>query len=77
MAYNRPIVTNRVGEVAEALGDAGFYYHPNSTESMACACERALCSAATYDLSHAMPLVYWSERARCYGRWLESLKLAA
>ena len=28
IAYNRPIVTNSVGEVAEALGDAGFYYEP-------------------------------------------------
>ena len=32
IAHNRPIVTNRVGEVGEALGDAGFYCEVGSEE---------------------------------------------
>jgi glycosyltransferase involved in cell wall biosynthesis len=75
IANNRPIVTNRVGEVAEALGDAGFYCEPRSVESMADACEKAIASLANYDRSAAIPPIYWSERARQYQNWLESLDL--
>ena len=77
IAYNRPIVTNRVGEVAEALGDAGFYYQSRSVESMADACEKAIASSAKYDRSGLIPPIYWSERARQYSNWIESLDLTA
>jgi len=77
IAYNRPIVTNRVGEVAEALGDAGFYYQPGSVESMADACENAIASSAKYDRSAFIPPIYWSERTRQYRNWIESLDLPA
>ena len=77
IAYNRPIVTNRVGEVAEALGDTGFYYQPGSVESMADACEKAIASSANYDRSALIPRIYWSERAHRYRNWIESLDLPA
>ncbi len=75
IAYNRPVVTNRVGEVAEALGDAGFYYQSRSVESMADACEKAIASSAKYDRSDLIPPIYWSERAHRYRDWIESLDL--
>ena len=77
IANNRPIVTNRVGEVAEALGDAGFYYQPRSVEGMADACEKAIASSAKFDCSALIPPIYWSERARRYKDWIESLDLPA
>jgi len=75
IAYNRPVVTNRVGEVAEALGDAGFYYQDGSAEGMADACERALADSAKYDRSDLIREIYWSERARRYTTWLECIRL--
>lgn len=72
IAYNRPIVSNRVGEVAEALGDAGFYYECRNAESMADACERAIAAAAGYDQSALIPSVYWGARAQRYRAWLEN-----
>lgn len=75
IANNRPIVTNRVGEVAEALGDAGFYYQSRNVESMADACERAVASSAEYDCSALIPPIRWSQRARQYRDWIESLDL--
>jgi glycosyltransferase involved in cell wall biosynthesis len=77
IAYNRPIVTNRVGEVAEALGDAGFYYEPGSVESMADACENAIANSANYDRSALIPPIYWSERVHQYRNWIENLDLPA
>ncbi len=53
IAHNRPIVTNRVGEVGEALGDAGFYCEVDSANSMADACERAI--AASRQLRSVRP----------------------
>jgi len=72
IAYNRPIVSNRVGEVAETLGDAGFYYECGSPRSMADACERAIAAAGSYDQSALIPSIYWSARTRRYRIWLES-----
>ncbi len=73
IAYRRPIVTNPVGEVAEALGEAGFYYRPRDVESMADACERAVAAAASYDGQALAASVGWSARARRYRQWLEGL----
>lgn len=73
IAHNRPIVTNRVGEVAEALGDAGFYYRERDVEGMADACVQALAAKDGYDRSELIPSIYWSERARRYASWVESL----
>jgi glycosyltransferase involved in cell wall biosynthesis len=70
VTYNRPVVTNRVGEVGEALGDAGFYYRERDPESMADACEQAVAGAAVYDQSNLIATVSWSERAARYGCWL-------
>jgi glycosyltransferase involved in cell wall biosynthesis len=72
IAYNRPIVTNRVGEVAETLGDAGFYCECGNARSMADTCQRAIAAAGSYDQSALIPSVYWSARARRYRAWLES-----
>ena len=77
VAYRKPIVTNRVGEVAEALGAAGFYYRSRSAASMADACEQAIAGAASYDGSGPAASIDWSRRAHRYRRWLESLALPA
>lgn len=77
IAYNRPIVTNRVGEIAEALGEAGFYYKPGDIEGMADACETALAGVTNYDRSDLIAQIQWSERARQYRHWLEGLNIAA
>jgi glycosyltransferase involved in cell wall biosynthesis len=59
----RPVIANKVGEVAEVLGDKGIYVEP-TPQSFADAIERAMSSSQTgrdveYDLSN----VTWSARA--------------
>jgi glycosyltransferase involved in cell wall biosynthesis len=76
IAYDRPIVTNRVGEVAEALGDAGFYYALRNSESMADACEDAIARSPGYRNPNLARSVHWTERARRYQQWLESLDIS-
>jgi glycosyltransferase involved in cell wall biosynthesis len=77
IAYNRPVVTNRVGEVAEALTDSGIYYEAENTDSMAKACDVAVGQSSSYDRTSLVEPVKWSNRARCYREWVESIYGAA
>ena len=72
MLTQRPIVTCRIGENANALGGSGYYYQPANAVSMAAALERALeGERQEYPLARHS----WMARARCYTHWLDELHL--
>lgn len=73
VATGRPIVTAPIGENAEVLGPAGFYYESGCPESMAAAIARAL--AADPGPSNRPGAVdpqrhTWEERCDTYLAWL-------
>jgi glycosyltransferase involved in cell wall biosynthesis len=73
VATGRPIVTAPIGENAEVLGPAGFYYEPGCPESMAAAISQAL--AADPGTSHRPGAVdpqrhTWEQRCDTYLAWL-------
>jgi glycosyltransferase involved in cell wall biosynthesis len=71
MAYKKPVVTCRIGENAEALGDSGFYYVPGDAQSMADAIIRAVrYSDSMGPVEYTESKYLWSERAAAYERWL-------
>lgn len=61
MQARRPIITNRVGEVAEVLGDLAEYIAP-SPQEFASAVER-LASTRPPDVDYPVRLHTWSDRA--------------
>jgi len=69
---NRPIVTNRVGEVAKHLGEAAFYYDFDSLDDFAAVVARALESSGSYDESGLLKKHTWSRRAEVYIEWLQA-----
>jgi glycosyltransferase involved in cell wall biosynthesis len=59
----RPVIANKVGEVAEVLGDKGNYVAPTG-EAFADAIERAMTSAETQgDVEYDLSNLTWSARA--------------
>lgn len=67
---NRPIVTNRVGEVEQALGNYGYYYDFNDLESFEKAVMSALSDSESYDASSLLPLHTWEKRCIDYLKWI-------
>jgi glycosyltransferase involved in cell wall biosynthesis len=60
----RPVIANRVGEVAEVLGEKAFRYPEPTAESFADAIAEAMQSPATEaDVSYDMTSLTWSARA--------------
>lgn len=75
IAARRPIVTAAIGENAEALGEAGFYYRPGSPQSMADTLSAALRVEHSPDrASFVGPLAEhtWEDRCARYIKWLET-----
>jgi len=60
---DRPVVTNRVGEVAELLGKLRFYYRAGDVEDMARACQRALEVEPSFPTASSLDALTW-EQAR-------------
>ena len=59
----RPVIANKVGEVAEVLGDKGTYVEP-TPQGFADAIERAMSSPATdADVEYDLTNLTWSARA--------------
>jgi glycosyltransferase involved in cell wall biosynthesis len=59
----RPVIANRVGEVAEVLGDKGIYVEP-TPQSFADAIERAMSSPEVErDIEYDLSNLTWSARA--------------
>lgn len=63
----KPVVTNRVGEPANLLGDQGHYYQYGDRTSMAAAVTQALEHRVVYPVDQFT----WAGRAAAYVRFLE------
>jgi glycosyltransferase involved in cell wall biosynthesis len=71
-AANRPVVTNRVGEVASLLGDSALFYPERNIESFADRCEEALRMGPAFDNRISPSSLTWDTRARQFLQWLDS-----
>jgi len=69
---NRPIVTNRVGEVAKHLGDTAYYYDFNSLDNFEAVALRALESSAEYNEKCLLEEHTWRRRAEVYMDWMQA-----
>lgn len=69
-AANRPIVTNRTGEVAALLGDSASYYPEHDVEALAAACERLLAAGDRFDNRIPFASLTWRARAQQFSQWL-------
>ncbi len=70
-AANRPVVTNRTGEVAVLLGDSARYYPERDIKAFADGCEEALRQGDRFDNGIAFATLTWEARAREFARWLK------
>ena len=70
-AANRPVVTNRTGEVAVLLGESALYYPEREVDAFADRCEEALKNGPRFDNGIALATLTWEARAREFARWLE------
>ena len=70
MCHRKPIVTCRVGEAPEYLGDNGFYYTPGDPQSMARQILRA--SKRQDPVDYDLQSVSWKHLASRFLRWIEN-----
>jgi glycosyltransferase involved in cell wall biosynthesis len=68
----RPIVTCRIGEAVDTLGEAGFYYEQGNVESLqtqlAAALDHGSAHVEGYDISH----LFWQRRTDDFLSWLDA-----
>ena len=69
-AANRPVVTNRVGEVAALLGESALYYPEHDIVALADECQRALAQGAAFDNQIPFGSLTWDARAEQFVTWL-------
>jgi len=74
-AANRPLVTNRVGEVARVFGDTAFYYAEKDVRAMADACGLALRASPGFNSGIPFYRLTWEERADRYESWFGRMKI--
>ncbi len=69
-AANRPVVTNRVGEVAALFGDKAWYYPERNVAAFADRCLDALAHGAEFDNRIPFETLTWKSRATQFSQWL-------
>ncbi len=69
-AANRPVVTNRNGEVAVLFGESAMYYPEHDVEALADLCEKAVASREGYDNRIPFSTLTWEARAAQFSHWL-------
>lgn len=72
---NKPVVTNRVGEVEQALGDDGYYYEFDNLESFESAIIAALADSEIYNSNVLLKLHTWEQRCSDYQKWIDNSNL--
>jgi glycosyltransferase involved in cell wall biosynthesis len=66
----RPVVTNRVGEVASVMGAAGYYYDFDDLADFEGVVARALSERESYDPGLLQKVHTWEKRCEEYLSWL-------
>lgn len=74
MTTKKPIVTCAIGEAYEHLKNDGFYYQPNSIDSMVCAIQQAINQSDTW-IPNYNPIHHtWHQRVNTWLNWVYSVK---
>jgi hypothetical protein len=69
LPYRKPIVSCRIGEAAELLGESGFYYTPKDIVSMTQVLNRAM--DAGLEVQFPNPREHdWEARVATFEAWL-------
>jgi glycosyltransferase involved in cell wall biosynthesis len=71
-ASNRPLVTNRNGEVAALFGESAFYYPEQDVEALATLCQKALAERGTFNNGIPFRSLTWEARADQFSEWLDA-----
>lgn len=72
LPYNKPIITCKVGNPYDILGELGYYYEPENVEDMARAMDRALRDAANFAYPKGFVESHgWLSRAVAFDKWAE------
>jgi glycosyltransferase involved in cell wall biosynthesis len=74
LMFEKPIVTCRVGENLNSLGEDGFYYTPGDSRSMRQAIDRALNVSSEWRPGYRKADHTWQARASAYQRWLMAIQ---
>ncbi|HZZ18697.1 MAG TPA: glycosyltransferase family 4 protein [Opitutaceae bacterium] len=69
-AANRPVITNRTGEVAALFGRSALYYPERNVEALADRCLHGLKQSPGYSNGIAMASLTWESRADQFIGWL-------
>ena len=75
IATQKPIVTCAIGEAWEYLGEDGFYYEPNSIDSMTNAIERAIEIEDSWQPAYDPHQHTWEVRVKTWLEWIEQQQL--
>jgi glycosyltransferase involved in cell wall biosynthesis len=75
IATQKPIVTCAIGEAWEYLGEDGFYYEPNSIDSMTNAIERAIEIEDYWKPAYDPHQHTWEVRVKIWLDWVEKQQL--
>lgn len=71
LPYNKPIVTCRIGNPADVLGNYGFYYRSQDPDDMARAFDCALTASETFSYPEGFVEKHsWNARAERFEKWI-------
>ena len=71
LPYRKPIITCKIGEPYNVLGNNGFYYEPSSSDSLAYEMEKLLESGKTTIAIEPMEHE-WRYRTNEFDKWIRS-----
>lgn len=75
VAYDRPVVTSRIGEAAALFGpDYGFYFEPENVSDMAGRLEAALTCPDDWTPGWSSADHEWDARTQDFDQWLSTLR---
>lgn len=72
LPYRKPVITCKIGEPYNVLGEEGFYYEPSSSDSLASEMERLLESGKT-SIAINPQEHEWTWRTHEFDKWLRSI----
>ena len=73
--YGKPVVTCKLGDPYEALGEYGYYYEPEDIEDLAKTLARALKSSKGFQYPEGYIEKHsWCARAVSFINWVEEVR---
>lgn len=72
LTYRKPIVTCRIGEPCEVLGEEGVYYKPGDVEDM-CSVIHSLILSGKTSINISTEMHTWRTRTKEFDKWVSSV----